>query len=30
MTKEPPEIRTMVLAPAGVMVTGVHQRIRTR
>lgn len=24
------EIRTMVLAPAGVMVTGVHQRIHTR
>ena len=24
------EIRTMVLAPAGVMVTGVHQRIFTR
>lgn len=24
------EIRSMVLAPAGVMVTGVHQRIRTR
>jgi hypothetical protein len=24
------EIRTMVLAPAGVMITGVHQRIHTR
>src|SRR6185295_7270245 len=24
------EIRTMVLAPAGVMVTGIHQRIHTR
>lgn len=24
------EIRSMVLAPAGVMITGVHQRIRTR
>ena len=24
------EIRTMVLAPAGVMITGVHQRVHTR
>ena len=24
------EIRTMVLAPAGVMITGIHQRIHTR
>lgn len=24
------EIRTMVLAPAGVMITGIHQRVHTR